>query len=98
MFQIDKAINGTVSSRYLYKYWQTACSCNIGKFDKRLHLLVFLARKFVRGMIIKEVSLNTVGETVIAKPKNICLYSVIYGYHCQRYLPELYPFLVCECN
>jgi hypothetical protein len=31
------------------------------------------ARKLIIGMIIKQVPLNTVGNIIIPKPKNICL-------------------------
>jgi hypothetical protein len=44
---------------------------NSGKFDRLLHYLsISLARKVIRGLIIRYAEVNTTGNIVIPKPKN----------------------------
>jgi hypothetical protein len=59
---------------------QSARSVTAGKFDKCLFFLsIFLARKLIIGIIIRQVSLNTTGNIIIPKLKKTSLCSIIYS-------------------
>jgi hypothetical protein len=42
-------------------------------------LSIFLAQKVIIGLIIQYILLNIIRKIIIPKPKNICLYSIIYS-------------------
>jgi hypothetical protein len=63
--------------------------CAVGKFpaallqgnstNAALLLAAFLVRKFIIGLVIRNVSLNIIGTIITRKAKNIFLYSIIYS-------------------